>query len=202
MPKFTSLLLSSALVGAISLSALAPVAASAQEQVAAAKHRGQGGQEQHMQRGNQGRPGGFINLICSPDGAARLETMLSKISEKTTLSAEQQALYDTFKADLLTAQTDYADTCIAPVRGQGEGHAQGKGQAQTDKPDMMERVKMRQANMTALVAAMDEVIPSMDAFFSSLSDEQKADLRPGRDGQGQHDGQRMGKGRQGPRSNG
>jgi hypothetical protein len=192
MSKFTSLLFSSALIGAVSLAALAPVAVTAQDQLAANK-RGQNGPGQHAQRGQDGRPGGFINLVCSPEGAARLETMLSAVPEKTTLTDEQLSLYNAFKASALAAQTEYADTCIAPVRAQNG----------TGTPDIMNRVKHRQANMVAQVAAMDDIIPTMEAFYDSLTDAQKMDLRPTRGGQAQHQGkgQQRGNGN-GPRNNG
>lgn len=177
--KITTFLLSSAIIGAVSFSALAPVAATAQETKTTVKT--EKNKKHHNRRG--GRQGGFVQLVCSEDGAERLETMLSKVSGKITLTAEQEALYDTFKSSALAAQTDYADNCTAPVRGKKSAD---NADSDATKLSPVDRIKTRQANMTALVAAMDDVIPSMESFFDSLTDEQKAELRPTRDGKRDH----------------
>jgi len=104
--------------------------------------------------------------MCSADGAARLETILGKVGENLTLTDAQKELLSTLKTTALTAQTTYADNCVQP------------GAAKDS--DMIDRLKARQTNMAAQVTAMDEVIPTLEAFYTSLSDEQKAELRPNR----------------------
>jgi hypothetical protein len=113
--------------------------------------------------------GGLLALVCSTDGAERLETGLNSVSERVELTDEQTALFETFKSNALIAQTTYSDSCIAPV-------AQGEGA----DLDLVDRMQHRQANMSAYLEAMNTVMPSLEAFFDSLTDDQQSDLRPDR----------------------
>ena len=173
MKHATSLLLSAAIVGSLSVASFAPAAYADEPN---GWRKGGDRMEQHMNdrdgRG-MGRRGGFIRLMCSEDGAARLELMLNHIDNRITLTDEQKALYDTFKTDALAAQTQFADNCVKPERG--------------PETDIVDRIKANQANMKAMVTAMDEVIPSFEAFHDSLTDAQKAEMKPQR---GNWDGDR------------
>lgn len=124
--------------------------------------------------GNGGR-GGILDLVCAPQGADRLEHMLLSIAQRVDPTAEQQPLYDTFKAAALTAQTDFADACTAARPDQ-------TADATAAKPDLADRLKVRLDIEKAHVEAMTAVIPTFEAFYDSLSDEQKQNLEPRRQG--------------------
>lgn len=162
MKKVTTLLISTAIIGSLGIASFAPAAY--------ADNKGPGnGRSEHAEQGERhgrGGPGGFIRLMCSQDGAARLEAAMDRIDDRITLTDEQQALYNDFKSNALAAQTQYADSCEQPMRG-----------ADTD---IVDRLQTRQNNMKALVSAMDAVIPSFEAYFDSLSEEQKAEMKPKR----------------------
>lgn len=170
MKRKTSIIAATALTGALALMALTP-GAYAHDSNKQQNMRGKGEHGQKMGRSGQKGPGAFIHLICSEKGAERLETALGRVGDKVKLSEDQQALLTELKTVTLAAQTDFADKCTTPTRGE-------------DK-DLMDHVKQRQANMTAHVAAMDNVVPALEAFYDSLSDEQKAELKPNRRG-GRH----------------
>lgn len=180
MKKATSLILSAVVVGSLGLTSFTTTAF-ADERQGYGKRGEQSGKFQ--KRGGPAR-GSFIHLMCSEDGAARLEQMLNRGGDRITLSDEQQALYDTFKTQALAAQTQYSDSCTTPTR--------------SADADVVDRMKVRQDNMKALVAAMDTVMPAFEAFHDSLSDEQKAEMKPkrGKGGKFGRDGDRRG----GPRS--
>lgn len=169
MKKTTSLLLATAIAGSLALTALAPAAYADNRGQGMRKHDGKGEYGEHMrgqmgQRG-QGGPGGFIGLMCSERGAERLETALNFVGGKLTLTDEQQTLLDNLKTAALTAQTEYADSCIT-------GPRDGSG-------NVVDRIKHRQSNMQAQIAAMDDVIPALEAFYDSLTEEQQAALKQG-----------------------
>lgn len=163
MKTTTSLILASAIAASLSLSALAPAVAD--------PGRGDGYKKSDSKGGERGqrhgsKRGGMMQLVCSDDGAARIEKSLDRVNSRITLTDDQKALFETFKSTALTAQTEFADNCVAPVRGKDT--------------NMVERLKNRQTNMSATVAAMDDVIPALEAFHDGLTDEQKAELKPQR----------------------
>ena len=119
-------------------------------------------------RGPQGGPGfggnDILRLACSVNGAPRLEIALNNLSEGLTLDADQTTLFNAFKTSALTAQTGYADNCQLPT-------------AAVNTPvNPVENLKLFEANATARIAAIDAVLPSLEAFYNSLSDTQKAAL--------------------------
>ena len=149
MTKPVTLLVATALAGAVCLSGFASASL--------ADDRG-------ARQGQQMRDGGIMNIVCSSMGAQRLETRLNGLPDHVKLTTGQLALFDTFKTAALTAQTGFADNCVAPSGPGG---------------DLLQRLKSRQTNLTAYVAAIDSVMPSLEAFYTSLTDAQKNDLRPG-----------------------
>lgn len=175
MKKATSLLLSSAIIGSLAITSFAPAAYA--DNRGPGKDRGE--RSEQGERHGRGGQGGFIRLMCSENGAKRLEAAMDRMDDRITLTDDQQALYDTFKSNALAAQTQYADSCVQGTRG-----------ADTD---IVDRLETRQANMKALVAAMDTIIPSFEAYYDSLSDEQKAEMKPKRGKRGgMKDGKRGG----------
>ncbi len=112
----------------------------------------------------------FVNFSCAPRAAERMERRYDRLAERLKLSAEQQALYDTFMASALTAQTELADTC-AGLRPERATRAE-----RTQRPDLLDRLEGRMKVDEARLAAMTAVLPDVRAFYASLTDEQKAGL--------------------------
>ncbi len=129
-------------------------------------------------RGGDGRMGGLLNLVCNERGAERLEIAFVRISHRVELTAEQLPLFEALKTAALTAQTGFSDTCAAnrpaPV-------AEGQ---QPPPVDLLDGMQGRLAVEKAHVAALESVMPAFEAFYNSLTDEQKAQLAPPRRGDG------------------
>jgi hypothetical protein len=134
-----------------------------------------------------GRGAGILGLVCSEDGAERLEIAFVRMSHDLDLTDAQQPLFDALKSKALTTQTSFADECAAarPDRTADE------------RPDLLEGFKARLQIEEARVAALNAVLPEFEAFYASLTDEQKADLMP-RMGRGDRDD---GPGREAPGRN-
>jgi hypothetical protein len=131
-------------------------------------HRG--GPREGMRMRMRGGAGQILALVCSERGADRLEHMLLNIEQRTDPTADQQSLYDTFKSAALDAQADFATTCAAarPDANQAED------------ADLVDRLKAGLDVQQAHLDAMNAVLPSFEAFFDSLTDEQKQALEPPR----------------------
>lgn len=177
MKSSTPLLIATAIAASLSFSVLAPAAYADQGNGGGdrmSQHQGNGGSDrmnQHQGNGqNRGQArGGMFRLVCSDKGAARIEKMLTRLGDRSTLTDEQKPLFEDFKTHALAAQTTFADACTTPSRD--------------GTTTMVDQLKNRQTNMSAMVAAMDEVLPSLETFDKSLTDEQKAQLNPKRGGQ-------------------
>lgn len=168
MTKKISLLLATALAGTMAITAIAPVAYAQDGGIQLASERGERHDRMERRGGPRGGAGGLLLLTCSDNGAPQLELILNRVAERVDLTDEQQPLFDTLKTTALTAQTSFADNCVAPA---GE-----------DNPDMIDMLKLRQTNMAARMTAVEEVLPSLEVFYDSLTDTQKEQLRPeGRD---------------------
>jgi hypothetical protein len=190
MKKLATLLVSTALIGGVSLSAFVPAASAAdtyrgmQRGAFAGQQMQQAPQGQTMQapgmRGQNMMPGqgmrgqgmgpdrmaqgGLVHFACSVNGAPLLEIGLNNLNESLTLSDEQKTLFDAFKTTALTAQTSFADACKVPT-------------VADDTPlSPVDVLKLRQTNATARIAAIDSVLPALETFYNSLTDEQKAEL--------------------------
>lgn len=144
------------------------------------------GRRAMQHRGDMG--GGFLALVCSQNGSDRLEHMLLSIEQRTNPTSEQQGLYDAFKAAAVAAQADFSATC-ATARPADPDAAKG---------DLVDRLTAGHEVASARLAAMKTVLPSFEAFFDSLTDEQKQALEPRRDGK-QHRGPGGNDHRNGPR---
>jgi hypothetical protein len=117
----------------------------------------------------------YVNFTCAPRAADRMERRYDRLAERLKLTPEQQALYDTFMASALTAQTELADTCatLRPERAERPTRAE-----RAQRPDLLDRMEARLKVDEARLAAMNAVFPDFRAFYGSLTDEQKADLFP------------------------
>jgi hypothetical protein len=130
------------------------------------------------------RGGGMLGLVCSERGAEMLEHMFVSISHRLELTAEQAPLFDELKTAALTAQTGFADTCAT---------LQPEAASDTaEQPNVVERLQTRIEVDEARIAALSGVLPALEAFHDSLTDEQKAALEPGRGEMREHFGKRQG----------
>lgn len=125
-------------------------------------------------RGRDGMRGGVLALVCSPRGADRLEHMLLSIEQRTEPTAEQAPLFEAFRTTALTAQTSFADSCAELRPATAEAR---------EALDLVDRLQARMDIQSAHLEAMTSVLPVFEAFYDSLSDEQKAALEPRRDRQ-------------------
>lgn len=187
MTSFTKTALAALMTGVLGLSAL-PTAAMAQD-----RGNGPQGQQQgryfqfhqqgggdmrfHLQmpemgkmRGGGMQKGGLLSLVCSENGAERLEIAFVRLSHRLELTAEQQPLFDDLKATALTAQTGFADKC-ATIRPASDD-------AQTTRPDMVTALKTRLDVDTARLEAMKAVLPKLEALYAALTDAQKTAIQP------------------------
>ncbi len=165
MKKPTTLLLATALAGTLGLAGLSPAFA---HDRGGDGHgwRGDGRRGEMMNPRQSGGPAGMLNFVCSPQAATRLETMLNRIEERLSqrldLNTDQQALLADLKAAALSAQTTVSDQCAQPS---GQNNA-----------NLIERLQQHETNMKAVLSGIDSVMPSLEKFYASLSDSQKAQL--------------------------
>lgn len=199
--KRTTTTIAALLVATIATGAVVPAIAqntASNDRPQAQQQRGGDGEGFRMRRNGQhdrmqmrrGGAGQILALVCSEKGADRLEHMLLNIEQRTDPTADQQALFDTFEASAIQAQTDFAAAC-ATARPDPE---------QAEATDLVDRIGARLEIQQAHLDAMSAVLPDFEAFYDSLSDEQKQAMQPRRNadnagGQrgGKHDGQRDGK---------
>ena len=158
MNKLSTTLLATALVGVVSLGAVASVSAANNNQ------RGGPG-------GGAGGGAGPISFACGEKGAERIENGLTRMSERLDLNVEQTASFDALKTSVLSAQASFSDVCA---------DFKPADRAAAEDTDLIDRLNSRQAMMSAQLSAMSEVMPEFEAFFDSLTDEQKSQMRPDR----------------------
>lgn len=127
--------------------------------------------------GNNQRPGrdaaGLGGLLSFGRDSERLEVALVRLAHRIDLTDAQKTLLESFKTAALAAQADFTKVVDA---GRPEAPAAGAPRAQ--RPDIVARLDQRIALETAHVAALTAVQPSFQAFITSLTDEQKAQLMP------------------------
>lgn len=128
--------------------------------------------------------GGFLPLrfVCSDRGETRIENGFERIAKRIDLSKDQVVALDNFKTAALSAQAGFNQVCADFKPGKDA--------------DLIDRMKSRQAATAARLVAMQSVMPTFEVFFDTLSNEQKARLRPHKP---PHQG--MGPNRNGPRNN-
>lgn len=165
--------LAAVLAGTVGLAALPTVNA---QEISPAHYR-MGSMSGHQMPpghgGMNGRMGGpaagpMIGLVCTHEGASRLETVFDHLAQQLEPTDEQTPLFEDFKTAALAAQTVFADACMA---------------ARDNRPDdLVEAVKNRRTMLSAQIDAIDSVLPSFEALYDSLTDAQKLMLvrmRPG-----------------------
>ena len=205
MKTITKTAIVALMTATIGLSAIAPSFAQDAAPTQVQAENGPG-----FRHGNQGpgpmggqRGGDFLNFAR---GGEAIEVALVHLSHRIELTAEQQPLFDALKATALSAAADFATATegLRPEGGPGGATPPAEGEAATaTAPDMSERLENRIAIEKAHLAALEAVQPAAAAFFDSLTDEQKAQLIPGRherdgmpgfgkDGPRHHQGQQQG----------
>mgnify|MGYP000949472502 CR=1 FL=1 len=149
----------------------------------------------HRQAGPMGDRGQFLALGCGPDAAQRIEIGLVRLGYRVDATDEQKTLLDTLKTSTLAAQADLAAVCAdvmpAPAAASTETPA-AAAPAAAERPDLLTRLQSGLRIQEARLAAMTAVLPQFEAFYASLTDEQKAALEPRRSPRGDrgrsHDG--------------
>lgn len=114
--------------------------------------------------------GALMMLACSPRGTEALDTLLLHLSYKLDVTADQKPLFDTFREKALTTETSFADTCKSDMAPATAG----------TPPDFLTRLKARLTIDQARLTALNDVLPSFEALYNSLTDAQKAALLPDR----------------------
>ena len=109
-----------------------------------------------------GRAAELLTMACSSRGTERLEAVLDAAGDRLDLSDEQAPLFEDFRTAALSAQTSFADECVAAT-------------AETPA-DLVDAIRLRQTILEAHVAAVDSALPSFEAFYDSLTDRQKLQL--------------------------
>ena len=131
--------------------------------------------ERRNNRNNGVRSGALLDLVCADNGAERTEIGFVRLSYRLELTPEQQTLFDDLRSSALTAQTQYADQCSKP--GAPDAAA---ADAQPVPPTPVERLTAQIGNDTVRLELLQGLLPKLDAFYNSLTDEQKATLMPER----------------------
>jgi len=127
-----------------------------------------------MGRGMRNGPFPMLALACSDKGPAALDKMFDRTDKRLDLSTDQQKLFEAFKAKALTAETDFSDAC----------QAARPDRSAEKRPDLLTRMKAGLAIDQARLTAMNSVLPEFEAFYNSLTDQQKHDLLPRHGGMG------------------
>jgi len=155
------------LVSIISVTSFATIASAhgQNNQFGPNAERNQGPRNGQQFRGARDR-GGFLplRLVCSDRGQTRIENGLTRIAERIDLTSEQVAALDDFKTSALSAQTAFNEVCADFRPGKDA--------------DLIDRMKSRQAAIAAQLVGIQSVMPTFEIFFDSLSERQKAQLRP------------------------
>ena len=175
MKTITTTAIAALMTATIGLSAIAPATA---QDAAPAQAQTQDGPRLHLRHHNQGGPHHMVRmgggLLSFARGAEAVEVALVRLSHRIELTAEQQPLFDTLKADALAA----AETFEAATDGLRLAPS-------AERPEFSEMLENRIALETAHLAALEAIQPAATAFFDSLTEKQQAQLtpqRPERDG--------------------
>ncbi|HEY0853201.1 MAG TPA: Spy/CpxP family protein refolding chaperone [Devosia sp.] len=139
-----------------------------------------------------GHGGQVLALGCGPNAAQRIEIGLVRLGYRIDATDEQKALLETLKTTALDAQSDLAAVCAdvmpAPAAATAEAPAaDAAAPAPAAVPDLLTRMQSGLKVQEARLAAMTTVMPQFEAFYASLTDEQKAKLEPRHGGEGRDD---------------
>lgn len=117
-----------------------------------------GGREGMMERHAMMRPFGMAHF-CGPDGGRMGEFMIDRVERATQPTAEQRPGFDKLKDAIGKAGETMRGACTSerPVTPTG-------------------RLAAAEKRLTAMLDAVRTVRPALDAYYNSLTDEQKARL--------------------------
>lgn len=175
----------------IGFSAIAP--SFAQETAPAVAQGEQSNFRQHQQGPRDGGRMGGGDFLSVERGVEAIEIAFVRLGHNIELTAEQQPLFDAFKAASLAAATEFA-TATEGLRPTPP--AEGETPV---APDFATRLDNSIAIQAARLKALEAVQPSATAFFASLTEEQQASMMPQRP---DRDGMPGGMGKHGPRDHG
>lgn len=116
-------------------------------------------------------PGALLVLACSSEGTEALDAALLHLSYRLDLTADQKPLFQTFHDKAMADESTFADACKANAPAAADNGA---------KPDFLTRFKDRLAIDQARITALNDVLPSFEALYATLTDAQKASLLPHR----------------------
>lgn len=177
-------------IAALTLVAIVGTSAIAAPALAQERSSEMGKRDQHMGPRHDGGQmqargsvrGGFplLALTCAPEAAERYETVLNAVGDRLELTEDQTVAFEDLRTTALAAQTGFSDTCAAFATVEDDDAAE---------PDLIDRLTQRQVMLSAQVEAMDNVLPALETFYDSLTDEQKDSLLPQR-GDGDNRGMR------------
>jgi hypothetical protein len=120
-------------------------------------------------------PGALLMLACSPQGSEALDGALLHLSYRLDLTSDQKPLFQTFHDKAMADESTFSDAC--------KSNAPATADSGT-KPDFMTRFKDRLAVDQARLTALNDVLPSFEALYATLTDTQKAALLPHHMGMG------------------
>ncbi len=164
-------IMAAAVVAGLSIAATAAIA----QQAAAPAQDGKDGKHEHH------------HMMPSQ----MVEARLAYIKTALQITPAQTAQWNTF-ADFVRKQAKEREAKVEEMRAKWEQHKDGDA-----RPDMIQRLEMRQKMLTAATASMGDYIAALKPLYASLSDTQK-EIAPqvlGRHGHGhgggwQHQGGR------------
>jgi hypothetical protein len=139
-----------------------------------------------------GRGGQLLALGCGPNAAERIETGLVRLGYRVDATAEQKTLLDSLKTASLAAQAELATVCAEVMPAPATADAAAPAADAATRPDLLTRLQGRLKVEEARLAAMTEVLPQFEAFYNSLTAEQKFALEPKRDRDGRGPGRNRG----------
>lgn len=174
MKKLTKTLGATLAVGVISITSFATIASANEQNNRFGPNAGRfqgphNGQQFRGPRGNSGL--GPIRLVCSDRGEARIKNVLERIANRIELSSDQVTALANFKTAALSAQAGFNEVCADFKPGKNA--------------NLIKRMNSHQAAIAARLVGMQSVMPTLEVFFDSLSDQQKVHLRPPVDKRGQ-----------------
>lgn len=112
--------------------------------------------------GMMGR-GGFRGMMCGPGGAGFAEWRIDRMQQALKLTDAQRAKFDEFKKASADAQAAMRAACPAEFPS-----------------SMADRLTLMESRMEIMLTGIKTVRPAFDAFYATLTDEQKTKLNANR----------------------
>lgn len=111
------------------------------------------------ERGQQGRRAGMMMRLCGPEGSGFADRLLQRIEQATKPTDQQKPAFDKLKEAANKASETIRAACPTERALTPTG-----------------RLAAAEKRLTAMLDAVKTVRPAMDAFYATLTDEQKARL--------------------------